>query len=182
MTRLARLSLVVAVVAGCATTGELRYYTLDMSPSGQARPEYNLDLTRLHAAQALARSNILIKKTSTEIEYYAVDHWAAGVADLVREKLESEFGEPERDRDVILISGVVLAFEQVDVDGGATAHIKLELEFRRANEGRTGDPLMKRTYEANLPAGTMEAGSVVRALSQGLEEVAVRIAEDTSAL
>ena len=183
MTKLFLFSSITAIVimmTGCASTPQPRYYTLDMASSGQTTASKNIDIVRLTSSESITRTDILIKKNPTEIEYYAEHKWASNIGELVREKLESEFGQHIDDRKTIFISGIILAFEQVDVAGGAEGHIKMELEFR-GEDMRTHDkPLLKKAYECSIPATTPEAGSAVKALSSGLEIIATKIAEDAS--
>lgn len=185
MTKLHFFSIIIATVflmTGCASTPQPRYYTLDMKSSGQTTSENNIDIVRLTTSEAITRTDILIKKNPTEIEYYAEHKWASNIGELVREKLESEFGPHIDGKKTIMISGNILAFEQVDVSGGAEGHIKMELEFR-SEDMRTHDkPLLKKAYECSIPATSPKAGPAVKALSSGLERIASEIAEDASRL
>jgi len=167
------------VAAGCASTAVIRYYTLDMAPSGHAQTPVNVTIDRLRSAEALTRKDILIKKTSTEIEYYASDQWAAGIDDLVTEKLLEEFGPPREGRKTIILSGIIQSFEQVDTPTGAEGHVKLSVEFRAE---RYAEPLLARTYEARAAAAQSSAAGVVLSLSQCLENIAQQIAADAAHL
>lgn len=172
----------LAGACGCATGPAPRYYTLDMQPSGSAKPACNIEIDRLRPAEALARNDIMIKKTATEIEYYAAHRWAAGPGELVREKLQTEFGRyPEAGRTVV-VSGDILGFEQADVAGGAEARIKLDLEFRFEDAARNGPPILRKTYEATRAAERKTPEAVVEALSHALEDVAAAIVADVNAL
>jgi len=150
-----------------------------MRPSGGASTQYNIDVDRLRPAEALTRTDILIEKSPTEIEYYARDRWAAGLSELVAEKLESELGPDLDGRATIVISGKILAFGQAD---GAGAHIKLDVELRREDASRHDKALFEKTYEKSLPAGGNGPSAVVRALSRGLEMIAREIADDVNGL
>lgn len=172
--------LIVPFAGGCAHTPEPRYYTLNMTPSGTVHPDCNIEVDRLRPHDALTRTDILVKKSSTQIEYYALDRWAASLSELVPEKLQAEFGDPDPQRKTIVVSGTILAFEQVDRSDGADAHIKLELDLRNAGASRYDTPLLRKQYEATLSAGAAEPASVVEALSKGLEEIAAEIAADAS--
>jgi ABC-type uncharacterized transport system auxiliary subunit len=172
----------LAVLTGCRSTPETRYYTLNMAPSGQAAPDFGLEVDRIRSAEPLARRNILVKKTSTEVEYYAVDQWAADPGELVNEKLSSEFGHRPDAQKRFLVSGEVLAFEQIDTASGPEAHIKLDLEFRREDADRFDAPALKKTYELSLPAPGGGPSAVAEALSRGLEQIAAQVIADAGKL
>lgn len=181
--RVIAIAVVVAgCLAGCRSTPQPRYFTLNMTPSGKAVPDFSLEVDRIRASEPLARRDLLVKKTPTEVEYYAVEQWAADPGQLVSEKLTAEFGHrPEASKRVIL-SGEVLGFEQIDAPAGPEAHIKLDLEFRRADADRFDAPALKKTYELSLPAEGSGPSAVVQALSRGLERIAAEIVADAGAL
>ncbi len=174
--------LLVPFAGGCAHTPEPRYYTLNMTPSGTVHPDCNIEVDRLRPHDALTRTDILVKKSPTQIEYYALDRWAATLSELIPEKLQAEFGDPDPQRRTIAVSGTILAFEQVDRPDGADAHIKLELDLRNEGASRYDTPLLRKLYEVTLPANAAEPAAVVETLSKGLEEIAAEIAADAGAV
>ena len=176
------LVLMSVLAAGCVSTPAPRYYTLDVEPSGGAHLDVNLEIGPLRASEALARRNILIKKSPTEIEYYALDQWAAALNEIVGQKLKAEFGPFVEGRKPLCISGAILNFEHVDVAGGVQAHARIELEFRAEDASRYDKPLIKKTYDAAVPAETGTAGAVVCALSRCVEKIAAEAAADANRL
>jgi len=182
MKRACGIVLALLVLGGCATPPAPRYYTLDMSPSGNAGAPVNIDIQRLRESEALARKDILIKKSPTEIEYYAAEQWAATLGELVRQKLDAEFGPGADKRQTLVLSGTILDFGQVDTPGGAQAHVRLALEFRPADASLHAPPLFKKTYDVHLPAKSSTPQDVVVALSEGLERIAADVAADVSGL
>lgn len=176
------LAWLVVLGAGCAHSPEPRFYTLDMTPSGKAAPSYNIEVERLRPHDALTRVDLMVKTSPTQIEYYALDRWAATLSELVPEKLRAEFGAPVAGRRTLVLSGTILAFEQVDTEEGANAHVKLDLELRNEGDSRYAAPLLQKVYEIAVPAGRPAPADVVRALSAGLEALAAQIAADASAI
>ncbi len=177
------LALSLALAAGCAAARAPRYYKLDMRPSGAvAAGSVNLRIDRLRRAEPLARRNLLIQRTPTEVEYYALDEWAADLGEMVGQKLEAEFGVEDTGKPVLCLSGSILNFDQVDASAGAEAHIRLSLEFRAGDAGRYDTPLLKKTYEVLVPAARPTPGAVVEALSRGVERIAAQIAADAQKL
>jgi len=174
--------LTVLWIAGCASAPDLRYYTLDMRPSGAAQAAKNIRIDRLREAEPLARKDILIQRSPTQVEYYAVDQWAATLGELVGQKLEAEFGPPEEGRPTVVVTGMILEFGQVDVSGGAEASVRLKLEFRGEDMGRYDEALLTKTYAARLPTGTPAPGAVVEGLSRCLEKLAAEIVSDAEGL
>jgi len=169
-------------LAGCVSPPAARYYTLDMRPSGTVKAPVNIEVDQLRESEAIGRKDILIKKSPTQIEYYARDQWAAALSEIVAQKLESEFGRAADNGKTIVITGTILDFEQVDTPDGAEAHVRLDLEFRRQDMSRYDPPLLKKIYQRILPADTRAPGEVVRALSRCLEKIAEEIASDAGAL
>ena len=171
-----------ALAGGCASTPEPRFYTLDMTPSRTVALETNVEVERLRPHDALTRVDILVKKTPTQIEYYALDRWAASLSELVPEKLRAEFGTHNPAHQTVVVSGDILAFEQVDRDSGAEAHIKLDLSLRDEGTGRYDKPLLRKRYEIYVPANQAHPAAVVEALSKGLEALASEIAVDANTI
>ncbi|MCC6694809.1 MAG: membrane integrity-associated transporter subunit PqiC [Candidatus Hydrogenedentes bacterium] len=176
------LAWLVVLGAGCAHAPEPRFYTLDMTPSGKAAPSCNIEVERLRPHDALTRVDLMVKTSPTQIEYYALDRWAATLSELVPEKLRAEFGAPVAGRRTLVLSGTILAFEQVDTEEGANAHVKLDLELRNEGDSRYAAPILQKVYEIAVPAGRPAPADVVRALSAGLEALAAQIASDASAI
>ncbi|MCX5758733.1 MAG: ABC-type transport auxiliary lipoprotein family protein [Candidatus Hydrogenedentes bacterium] len=174
--------LAAVLLAGCASRPPARYYTLDMRPSGHVTTAVNLRIERLRECEALGRKDILVRKNPTQIEYYALDQWVAAPGEMVSQKLESEFGQPQVGRKTIVVTGMILEFGQVDVSGGAEADIRLALEFRSDSANRYDEPLLKKAYEVKKPASARTPAAVVQSLSDCLEDIAVQIAGDAAAL
>jgi uncharacterized lipoprotein YmbA len=176
------LTVAICLTCACASTPKINYYTFSVEPSGQSRPEVNLAVERLQTTEALSRSQILIRTSATEIEYYASDQWAGNLGELVQQKLVVEFGEPVEGRRALRLSGVVLACEQVDLPGGAAARMKLRLVMRDTASKRYQMPLFEKTYTAQQAASRPSAAEVVVALSRCLEDIAAEVANDVAKL
>lgn len=173
----------MVLAAGCASVPETNYFTLDMTPSRPA-PELttNVIVDRLRPSEALARPGIMIMKTPTQIEYYAADHWAANLGELVTQKLQAEFPATDPARPTVVVSGSILEFSQIDMPAGAEVSIRLELSMRPEGTSMYREPLLRKTYEHRASAPGMTAAAVVEALSQGLENVAAQLAADIARL
>jgi len=172
----------MCVLCACASAPKIDYYTLGMEPSGRVYAGANLSVERLSTTQALGRSQIMVLASPTRIDYYATDHWAGSVGELVQQKLAAEFGPPAEDRGTLVVSGKVLACEQVDVPGGAEARVKLEIVVRDAEVPRYQPPLIEKSYSSSRPVSGPNPGSVVEELSRCVEEIAAEIAADVSTL
>ena len=166
------------LVVGCAHVETPRFYTLDMSASGKAASAYDIRIDRIRPFEPLMRSNILIKTSPTEIEYYALDQWAANLGELVAQKLAAEFAGDPAGRPVLMLTGTVLAFEQVECSEGCKAMARLEIAVREETAGRHDAPLLSKTYEAVRPAGNEGVPGLVRGLSACLEDIAAQIVRD----
>ncbi len=174
--------IVTCFAAGCATAPGPSLYTLNMAPSGEGSGGVQIAVGRLRIAEALQNKRILIKKSPTEIEYYAAAQWAAGLDELLAEKLGVEFGQPNPAGTPCVLSGTLLAFEQVDTPGGGEAHVRLAVEIRKDGTSYYSPPALAKTYDVRLPVAEPTAGAVVEALSTCLEQVAAAIVADAAAL
>ncbi len=168
-------------LAGCASAPKMNYYTLDMRPAATQGPEEGIVLDRLRVADALSGRNILIHTSPTKVEYYAVDQWAAGLDDLLREKLEAEFHTGSTPGKWVA-SGDLLDFGQEDSAQGPQACLRAVFEYRTREMGHYEGPLLRKTYEIRTPAGAGNAASVVESLSRCVEELAKAMAADTRTL
>jgi ABC-type uncharacterized transport system auxiliary subunit len=172
-----------AILSGCSSGPPPRYFTLDLRPSGAARPSRcAIRVERLAPAAALSREEILVRTGPTEAEYYARDRWLEPPGDLVGEKLAGEFGPGGDGAPVVLVDGTLRAFEQVDAGGGAEGHVRLELTFRRPQAARSDEPLLRKTYEASVASDEPRPAAVARALSRAVEAAAAQIAADADRL
>jgi len=176
------LTVALCALCACASAPKIDYYTLGMEPSGRVVGAANLSVERLTSTQALGRSQIMVLASPTRIDYYATDHWAGSVGELVQQKLAAEFGPPVDGRRTLVVSGKVLACEQVDRPGGADARVKLEIVVRDAEVPRYQTPLIEKSYSSSRPVSGSNPGSVVEELSRCVEEIAAEIAADVSGL
>ena len=172
----------MAFATGCKSAPPTQYFTVSMDRAAQAPPALNVTVDRFRASEALARPQILIKKSPTQVDYYLAQEWAAGVDELVEQKLRAELGAPREGLREIVVAGEVLSFEQVDVAGGAEAHLKLLVQFRENAGSRYDQALLEKTYDMRKPAASATAAAVVEALSAALEDAAAEIARDAATL
>ena len=169
---------ILVAMAGCASVTPTRYYTLNMTPSANATSTAALQVDRVIVSQALSRKEILIKKSTTEVEYYASDQWVAGLDQLVAQKLNAEFGHPSAENaNVIPLFVTVQGFEQIDTASGADAFLQLVIEARKPGESVRDQPFFSQVFEIRKSISGNKAPDVVQALSAGLEEVALQLAE-----
>lgn len=170
--------------SGCFTfKPELKYYTLDMRPSGAAETGANLHVETVRVGEALARKDILILASPTEVEYYARGQWVAALDQLVRDKLHAEFGPRRPGAPDLFLAVEVIAFEQVDLpDGGADALARMHVTAHESRAAIYETPLHEQTYEARLRADRPGAGGIVEALSRCVERIAADLAADLAAL
>ncbi|MBD3854463.1 MAG: membrane integrity-associated transporter subunit PqiC [Acidobacteria bacterium] len=175
-------SVVLCVLCACASAPKIDFYTLGMESSGGTQPDVNLVVERLRTTEALARSQIMISASATEVEYYATGQWAGSVGETVQQKLTAEFGPLVKDRRTLTVSGTVLACEQVDVAGGAEARMKLGIVIRDPAKPRYEAPLLEKTYEARRSVSEPSSAAVVKGLSQCAERIAAEIAADAASL
>jgi len=176
------LTVAFFTMCACASAPKIDYYTLGMEPSGRAEPTVNLSVERFRSTEALGRSQIMVLASPTRIEYYATDQWAGSIGELVQRKLAAEFGPAVEGRKTMVVSGKVVACEQVDRSGGADARVTLEVVVRDAELPRYLPPLLEKSYSASRQVSSMSAASVVQELSRCVEEIAEQIAADASSL
>ncbi len=172
----------VVLTASCVSAPDLTHYTIDMTPSGSADSDVGFVVERLTVSERLDRSRIVIQATPIRVDSYATARWAEGLGGMVQHKLAVELGSDKDDARVIVVSGRVLAFEQVDASTPVRALVRLEVGLRNHETPRYEPALLERTYEASRPLDGAGVEPLVRALSRALEDVAARIAEDADSL
>ena len=165
---------------GCVTPPKTHLYTLDMTPSGKVHPEVTIHIESLRASEMLARRNLLIRKTPTEVEYYAGACWASAINELVSQKLQGEFGDKTKETRTVLVWGTLLECGQEDHPENIKAHLRLKLAFRYEGTSRYDTPLFEKTYDVSAPVVPATPDKVAATLTQCLEEVAVQIATDVT--
>jgi len=176
------LTLALGLSAGCASVSPT-YYTLDMTPSGTVeKGPHHLVAAYFTVGEALTSRQIMIKKSPVEVEYYAASEWAAGLDKLVSEKLQAEWGGRAGQERALDVSGVIQAFEQIDMPDGADAHVRLAIAIRNAGESRYSVPLLEKVYHCRTSAAAATSLAVVEALNQCLEQIAAEIAADAAGL
>jgi hypothetical protein len=104
------------------------------------------------------------------------------VGELIQQKLAAEFGPPVDGRKALVVSGKVLACEQVDRPGGIEARVRLEIVVRDAEVPRYQKPVLEKSYSSSRSVAGSGPGLVVQELSRCVEEIAAEIAYDLSAL
>jgi uncharacterized lipoprotein YmbA len=176
------LTVVLCVVCACASAPKIDYYTLGMESSGRVDTTANISVERLRTTEALGRSQIMVLASPTRVDYYATRHWAGSVGEQVQRKLVAEFGPPIEGRKTFVVSGKVLACEQVDRPGGTNARVKLEIVVRDAEVPRYQKPVLEKSYSSSRSVTGPSPGSVVEELSRCVEEIAAEIAADVSSL
>lgn len=176
------MSVALCALCACASAPKIDYYTLGMESSGRVDPAVNLSVERLRTTEALGRSQIMVLASPTRIDYYATDQWAGSIGEMVQQKLAAEFGPPIDGRRTLVVSGKVLACEQVDRPGGVEARVKLEIVVRDADVPRYQPALLEKSYAANRAVAGSSPGLVVEELSRCVEDIAAEIAADVSNL
>jgi uncharacterized lipoprotein YmbA len=176
------LTVLVVLLTACASSPDLEYYTIDMGESGGAQTGVHLRVEHFSVSEKLDRSQIVIQVSPTRIEYYSHARWAAGVGEMVRQKLAAEFGSPVEGRRAFAVRGRVVAFEQVDGRQGPRVRVRLEIQLHEAGPEGSDDPLIDASYETERPAEEDGVDAVVQALSRALEDIAADIAEDVRGL
>lgn len=171
------IGVIVAGVVGCSSVPETNFYTFDMNPSGRVNSDIAIRFDRLDTAEALARPDIMILTSPTEVEYYGTHSWVSGLRELVAQKLKNEFSSQPGAK-TFLVSGKIIALRQEDTEDGANAHIELYLEVFRINSIRDEKPILQRQYSVTENADSAEPGDVVKALSGALETIAEQFAAD----
>jgi uncharacterized lipoprotein YmbA len=166
------------IATGCASAPAIHYFTLDMTPSGRVPDTVAVTVANLQTSDALSRPGIKIAASATRVEYYATQRWAGSVGELVTQKLNAELDRGSNHTIPYLMTGTVLALEQVDTDDGAEARVRLAVEIREPTTREFEPPLVERTYEATRKATRATPDAVVIALSRALEDIAVEIAKD----
>lgn len=175
-------AVLLVFAAGCASSPNLDYYTIDMTPSERVSTDLNLKVDRISTSEKLDRTQIVILQSPTRIDYYSNERWAASVGEMVETKFAAEFGPAVDGRRSLIVSGTVVALEQVDSSSGPLALARLEIVIRDGGAKRFETPLLEKTYEVSRSADSNSVDAVVQALSRALEAIAADIADDAAGL
>jgi ABC-type uncharacterized transport system auxiliary subunit len=176
------LTAVLCVLCACASAPKIDYYTLGTDSSGRIDTPANLSVELLRTTGALGRSQIMVLESPTRVDYYATDHWVGSVGEMVQQKLAAEFGPRVEGRRDLVVSGKVVACEQVDGPGGVSARVRLQISVRDPEIARYKPPVLEKTYESSRSVSGSNPESVVQELSRCVEEIAAEIAADVSTL
>jgi hypothetical protein len=182
MRSMSTLSVALCALCACASAPKIDYYTLGTQSSGAVEASVNLAVERLRTTEALGRNQIMVLASPTRVEYYATDQWAGSVGETVQQKLAADFGAPVDGRRSLIVSGIVLACEQVDGTDGTQARVKLAIVIRDPETPRYQPPLLEKIYESSHPVSASNPAAVVVELSRCVEEIAAEIAADASKL
>lgn len=167
--------------SGCVSTPKNRFYTLDMTPSGKIQTAPALQIELIRPIEMLNRREILVRKSPTEIEYYAGACWASAINELVSQKLKAEWGEGTKADHAIVVWGTLLECGQVEESMGSKAHLRLQLMFRPKGTSRYDTPLFEKVYDVTKPVSRATPDQVAVALTRCLEEMARQITDDVAA-
>ena len=170
----------LGLLAACASSPRINYYTLGTVSSGTVAPAVNLVVERFQTSEALGRAQLMIATRATELEYYAADQWAGGLGELVQLKLAAEFGPKVDGRRTLIVSGRVLACEQVETKPLNQARLELFVVVRDAELKRYQGSLFEKLYEARRPVASGTPSVVVEELSRCAEQIAAQIAADAA--
>lgn len=172
----------VLMMSACVSAPKIDYFTLGMESSGKADAGVNLRVERFRLTQALDRSEIMISTSPTRVDYYAEDHWAGDLGEIVQRKLAAEFSGSATQEHDLIVSGTVLSCEQVDRRGSSHARMSLDVSVRDAQRKRYQEPLLRKTYSAQRALLASEPAEIVEALAECLEEIAAAIAADAASV
>lgn len=175
------LVVLLAVLApGCASAPKVHFYTLDMRASGTSSAPVNIRIERMRESDALARRDLMINKTATEIEYYTNARWATAVNEMLATKFQEEFGQKQPGRATVLLWGTVVCCGQEDTPSGPQAHLKVQVSARADGKSRYEAPLFEKTYDVTQRAAAGTPSAVVAALSECASQMASEIKRDAA--
>jgi len=169
----------IVVLSGCASAPEYRYYTVDMQPHAQLTPAARVEGVRVVVNQALNRPEIMIRTSPTQIEYYALDRWAAGLDEQIRQKISAEFAVAAGELPAVEIICTLMAFEQVDTPAGPQVRATIDATI----QSKSSRPIIsiQKLYTVEEKAAAPGAAAAVEALSRAVEGIARLMAADIAA-
>lgn len=175
------------LVVGCASTTEMRYYTLGdggssaTSAADSARPTIRVE--RLVVAEPYSDRRIVYRPSAIEVAYWEFQRWAEPPDKMITARLASNLSASglfqsvdsfpySWERADMVLRGVVLAFEEIDGEDGWYGHVEMFLELvdRDAEES-----LWSSRFEAERKAERKDPDAVVEALAGALDEIAAEV-------
>jgi len=173
---------VLMAVLGCATAPPVNYYTLDMSRNMEKDQFPEVVVGDIERAATVSPDELMVRAHPGEAYYIRGHAWAACPAELVREKLRTEFDAFEPEAPAFEITGTLRAFEQYGAGPGTQGRVQIQARVHAWEEEGSGDLLLERVYEARRSPATPRPGDVARALSRSVEAIARELAEDMAEL
>jgi ABC-type uncharacterized transport system auxiliary subunit len=183
-------------VAGCLSglgggggTPEPRYYALSAPPAtGQGqRGTLSIAVEELRADAPYDERRIVYRVSPHRLAYYEDDQWAAAPGLLVADSLRRAYQASGRFAMVLseanvdataILSGRVLAFEEVKAGRERAGHLSLELTLRDAESGRI---LWSRRLSERVALDRPTRESLAAALSRAVARVAATTADELAA-
>ena len=168
------LLLLAGTAAACSSTApQSRLYHFSTVPIAAASPlgAVSIGVGPLTPAAHLLEQRIAARVSDVELEYYAGHRWAAPLSDLLPEAVLQGLADAGMFREVVrggesagradvILSGVVLAFEEEDRAEGWFGVARLDLVLRAARTDRilwSGRAHGERRASARNPVHVVEA-------------------------
>lgn len=169
---------ILLFASGCISNTSVRYYTLEWnSPLPPDEPPLCLQVTSVRAVDSLKRKEILIRKSSVEIEYYSSHLWASSLEELITHKLNQSFTCPQSGKiePKLLLHVEILEFEEIESEPKPKVSAKLWVQFLSPQQMEI---LTQKSYAQVKQVNSTEVKDIVKALSECIDEIIVRIHQD----
>lgn len=180
-------TIAILIMLGCGSVPKVRYYTLgDVASAARAGGDTTrplLRVERLSVAQPYDGRRIVYRPAPNEVAFWDFRQWAGPPSKMITSRVAElldrsglfedidTFPYSWKDADLVL-KGAVLAFEEVDRENEWYGRIKLFLELRSRETGRT---LWSSKIEVEKKASGRNPEALVLALSEALDEAVARV-------
>ena len=188
------LMLCVALLVGCATRPDIRYYQLDVAEGEftelpQRSSDVVFSVEAMIGDSAYEDPRIVYRVSPYRLDYYHYHRWTAPPGVLVSDFMRDAYERTGQFRSVVagfspdaavFLSGRVIAFEEVDHDKGQWyARVKLNLFLR---EAATGDVIWSQTFLQETPVAENTPEGVAAAMSVAVSRIVAQTAPELAEL
>lgn len=177
------------VGSGCGGPKPIHHYepqvlTQDIQGASTPRSDLVLAIEDFSAGSAYDEQRMVYRSADYRFDYYHFHRWAAPPGMLVSDSLREVYRETGAFRSVvggfdsradIILSGRVIAFEEIDREEGWFGRVVINLRVR---DSRTGELLWNDTLEREKPLPEQTPHGLAAAISQGLTEIGIATTSD----
>ena len=181
------LPLVALTLAGCGTGAKNDTYDLSaaVGGGGPSAKRSQILVPEPTAFQALNSEQIVVRVSSSEIQYLARSQWSDKLPRMVQSKLVEAYensgklgGVGKPGQGLAIDYQVVTDIRAFEIDNSGGSQAVVEISAKMLND-RNGTVRAQKVFRASVPAGGGAAEGLVKALDRAFASVSTQIVDWT---